>query len=276
MTKWPFLVVPMIFGALATAEAAVPASMPLLAHRAVYDLKLDSASGDKGPESARGRIVYDFSGSACEGYVSNFRQINEVTPHDADANLSDVSTQTFEGGNGKSYQFRVQSMMNEKAREKIDGSAEVTNDGSIKVKLRQPKPEDIDLGKNVLFPTAHISKIIEAAKAGQKTLSARVYDGSEPGRKMFDTLTVIGPATTSKPSEPAAQIPQLEGVRRWPVTISYFASGPGHDTPDYTLAFDLYENGVSRKLKLDYGSFILDGTLVKLNLLPKSAPCNQP
>ena len=43
-----------------------------------------------------------------------------------------------------------------------------------------------------------------------------------------------------------------------------------HAPPDYVLAFDLYENGVSGSLKLDYGSFALAAKLKKLDWLPES------
>ena len=34
------------------------------------------------------------------------------------------------------------------------------------------------------------------------------------------------------------------------------------------LSFDLYENGVSGTLKLDYGAFVLTAKLTKLEVLP--------
>jgi len=38
------------------------------------------------------------------------------------------------------------------------------------------------------------------------------------------------------------------------------------------MSFDLYENGVSGSLKLDYGSFALSAKLKKLDWLPEQ-PC---
>ena len=53
---------------------------------------------------------------------------------------------------------------------------------------------------------------------------------------------------------------------RWPVTISYFDKGKtdnsGEQTPAYTIGFELYENGISRALTLDYNDFVVDGKLV--------------
>ena len=48
----------------------------------------------------------------------------------------------------------------------------------------------------------------------------------------------------------------------------WFKPGRRDDTPIYTLGFDLYENGVSRALRLDYGDFSLKGEMTRLELLP--------
>jgi hypothetical protein len=56
------------------------------------------------------------------------------------------------------------------------------------------------------------------------------------------------------------------------VTISYFDAAKKDSAPEYVLSFDLYENGVSGSLKLDYGAFSLAAELTQLELLP-SAPC---
>jgi hypothetical protein len=53
--------------------------------------------------------------------------------------------------------------------------------------------------------------------------------------------------------------------------ISYFDEAATDSAPEYTLSFDLYENGVSGSLKLDYGSFALHARLRKLEILPTSA-----
>ena len=53
-------------------------AVELASHRAVYDLKLAQARGKRPVEAVRGRILYDFSGSACEGYALQFRQVSEI------------------------------------------------------------------------------------------------------------------------------------------------------------------------------------------------------
>ena len=90
---------------------------------------------------------------------------------------------------------------------------------------------------------------------------------------MFQTLAIIG-HEASAPTPDADAAPELAKVRRWPVTVSYFNQADRDGPPEYVLTFDLYENGVSGSLKLDYGGFALYAKLSKLEWL-KSAPCGK-
>jgi hypothetical protein len=89
---------------------------------------------------------------------------------------------------------------------------------------------------------------------------------------VFETLTVIGKqASTPTPETDFADV--LGKLRRWPVTVSYFDEAAKDAPPEYVLSFDLYENGVSGTLKLDYGTFALTGKLRKLEMLPTKSAC---
>ena len=66
----------------------------LAAHRAAYELSLADAgsSGPPGaqtPVAATGLIAYEFRGSACEGYASNFRQLTRVERQEGEPIASD-------------------------------------------------------------------------------------------------------------------------------------------------------------------------------------------
>jgi hypothetical protein len=119
--------------------------------------------------------------------------------------------------------------------------------------------------------------IIEAALEGKSLLELPVYDGSETGEKVFNTLTVIGREVSraDKPlNDAAAKIPALANLRRWPVTISYFdkTGSGGEQTPVYAIGFELFENGISRALSLDYGDFVISGEMSQLDVT-EAAPC---
>lgn len=257
----------------ASLEGAID-TIPLASHRAVYDLRLLKAVGTKSPTGARGRIAFDFSGSACDGYVQNFRQLTELQPAEGPTRISDMHSATFEDGNGKSFTFKMETTVDNEQSDQVDGRADRRSRGNVSVSLVKPKPEQIAFGRDVIFPTEHIKYILAAAKAGENTLEVRVYDGSDSGDKIYNTTTFIGQPIDTPVPEAAAQIPLLEHMRRWPVTISYFDDSRKDEAPNYTLSFDLYENGISRALRLDYGDFVLAGELTSLQVLP-TPPCTK-
>ena len=124
-------------------------------------------------------------------------------------------------------------------------------------------------------------RIIVAAREGKSILEFPVYDGSETGEKLYNTLTVIGrPIAPGEkpPQDAAAKIPELAKLTRWPVTISYFdrkdekAEHTGEQTPVYSISFELYENGISRALILDYTDFTITGEMTSLEM-KKEKPC---
>ncbi len=255
--------------------AAVQASIdaiPLASHRAVYDLTLFKAVGSKSPTEARGRIAFDFTGSPCEGYVQNFRQLTELQPAEGPTRISDMRSATFEDGSGKSFAFKTETKIDDDQSDEVDGRAQRVPEGAVSVDLVKPKQTKLALDRDVIFPTEHLKYILAAAKAGENSLEVKVYDGSDPGDKIYETTTFIGHAIDAPAEDPAVHIPALEHMRRWPVTISYFDVGRKDEAPNYTLSFQLYENGISRALRLDYGDFVLAGEMKSLELLP-TPPC---
>src|SRR5207302_6988245 len=105
----------------------------------------------------------------------------------------------------------------------------------------------------------------DAAREEKSLLELPVYDGSDKGEKVYNTLTVIGRGIAAQehpPSDAAADQPSLAGLRRWPVTVSYFdrAGSKSDQPPVYAITFELYENGISRALMLDYNDFAISGS----------------
>lgn len=261
--------------ALAAPLAPASAQPQLAPHRAVYDLTLSNGSGSKAPASARGRIAFDFNGSSCDGYVQNFRQITELQPAEGPPRLSDMRSATFEAGDGKDFRFRIETKLDNVKAEDIDGKANKKSEKALAVDLAKPKHSKLDLDGSALFPTEHLRHILAAAQSGEQILEAKVFDGSGDGEKVFDTMTVVGKPMSGSVKEKAAQIKPLEELRRWPVSISYFETGKRDEQPVYVLSFDLYENGISRALKLDYGDFALTGEMTELSIHPASTTCKK-
>ncbi len=251
------------------AHALTPA-VELASHRAVYELTLAPSRGSSSTVSARGRILYDFTGNACDGYKLEFRQVSELDNGEGKVTLSDLRSNTWEDGAAKNFHFQSQNYMNERLIDQVDGQA-VRETGDIAVALTKPKDAKLNLDRSIVFPTEHVRRIIEAARAGKTILEFPVYDGSEKGEKIYNTLTVIGrmiPPTERVPTDAAAGQQALAGLGRWPVTVSYFdrAANTGEQTPVYAITFELYENGISRALLLDYNDFAISGELKSLEI----------
>jgi hypothetical protein len=258
---------------------SAPADGVLLApHRAMYDLKLARTNGNRGISGIQGRILYDFSGSACEGYELKFRQVSELDSMEADDALSDLSSTTWEDGQAKKFRFNSENKINQKSTETVTGRAERRND-AVAVALQKPSEKAFKIPMQAVFPTEHMRRIIAAGRAGKKVLDLVVYDGSDTGEKLYNTLTIIGnpiaPGDKS-PSDAAAKA-ELAKLVRWPVTVSYFdrkeeSDRSGEQTAAYSITFELYENGISRALLLNYSDFSISGDLTSLELR-KAKPC---
>jgi len=266
---WTALAVGLLGASAASADAVA-----LAGHRAGYEISLGGVNTDHranadAPISASGLIAYEFRGSSCEGYTSNFRQLTELQRAEGGTVASDINAVSFEDAQAKSLRFEITTQSGEESQPGVSGSAERADDGAIGVDLVKPGKEKVALGQNVLFPTQHIEQIIATAHGGGRVLEARVFDGSDTGKKVYSTLAIIG-LERKGASDDSQVAPKLADVPRWPVTISYFNEANRDAPPDYTMTFDLYENGVSGSLKLDYGGFALAAKLKKLDWLPES------
>jgi hypothetical protein len=277
------LVLPALALALVAGEspaAPVGDKVVLAPHRAVYDLKLSKTHGSRSIEAVRGRILYDFTGNSCDGYALQFRQVSELDSGEGKAALSDLRSTTWEDAAAKTFRFNSENLVNEQQTDAVDGHAE-RNGQAVAVSLSKPKEKRFTEPVDAVFPTEHMRRIIVAAREGKSILEFPVYDGSESGEKLYNTLTVIGraiPAGAKTPDDAGAKIPAMGKLARWPVTISYFerqsekAEQTGEQTPVYSIGFELYENGISRALTLDYPDFTISGKMTSLEM-KQEKPC---
>lgn len=274
------LAVPLVGGTLAGHAHALAAKEPgkLVAHRAIYEMTLDDARTASGITGIDGRMVFEFTGSECDGYSLNMRMVTQMTDSQGQTNLTDLRSSTWEQGDGQKFRFQSAQYLNDKLGDVTMGRAvrESPNE-AIKVKLSQPSRAELNLSGQVLFPTQHSLALINTARSGQSLFQARIYDGSEKGRKVYDTTAFIGrkveAGADADKLEPAAKEKGLYQLASWPVSIGYFEPKGGDLTPSYQIDFRLYENGVSRELLIDYGDFSIHGTLTALEYL-KPAECH--
>lgn len=242
----------------------------LMPHRAVYDLELDGSSESSGIESMYGRMVYEFNGSPCEGYTVGFRFVTQLETGRT-TRLTDQQTTTYEDLEEQTFRFLTKSYVNQKLDMEVRGSAYAQPDAT-EVKLQDPKEDDLTLVP-AQFPTAQMISLIEKAKQGERFFQSRLFDGSDEGRKVMLTTSVVGPARVSQEGAAELQVTgELGKLPTWPVTIAYFDESENNDgTPVYRISFKLYENGITRDLTMDYGEFALKGTLADLEIFDQDS-----
>lgn len=259
-----------IFIQMGSATAGPEAALSLLPHRAVYDLKLKDVSDRSGIEGMFGRMVYEFTGSACTGFTTNFRFVTKIDTGE-EQRVTDQQTTTFENLHSGEFRFDTKSFTDEKLDKQVAGTASDVKEG-VKVDLAKPEKREVQL-TSAEFPTEHMLQVIDHAKQGKRFFEARVFDGSEDGDQSLLTTTVVGAQQTPKADDVEAKtIGEFATKPYWPVTIAYYNDDAQADaTPVYRMSFKLYDNGITRDLTMDYGDFVLSGTLSKLEMLKPAA-----
>lgn len=258
---------------------AAKEQVKLMPHRAIYEVALDDARSASGITGIDGRMVFEFSGSECDGYTLNMRMVTQMTDSQGQTNLTDLRSSTWEQGNGQKFRFQSAQYLNDKLGDVTMGRATRNlPDTAVQVKLSQPSHAELNLSGKVLFPTQHSLALMNAALGGEGVLQAQIYDGSEKGQKVYETTAFIGKpvaAGAEDKIETPAKEKGLAELVSWPVSIGYFESKGGDLTPSYQIDFRLYANGVSRELLIDYGDFTVHGTLTSLEYL-KRGECRTP
>ena len=234
----------------------------LAAHRAVYDVKLKEASDRSGIDGMNGRIVYEFRGSSCDGYTTNFRFVTRLSAR-GEVNLTDQRTSTFEDAAGENFRFVTKTYVNENEDKSIEGSATV-QDGAVIVDLKQPEPLELDLNP-AMFPTTHVLDMLDRARAGETFYEQQIFDGSDGADRVLTTTVVIGPQKDDPTRDAGEEALKDEPYRN--ISVAYFDEvNDPEGLPEYSIAFKLHENGISRDLEMDYGDFVLTGEMTDLEL----------
>ncbi len=268
-----------VLGALNAAYGATAAGQ-LVPHRAIYEMRLGTAGTSSGITSLTGRMVFEFRGSRCEGYTQSMRLVTKVTSQSGGASISDLRTSSWEEGTGKKFRFNATTLRDSKISEVSSGNAVVNRDRTLAIDLIKPKKNRLSIEGPVMFPVQHTIALLSAARSGKRILQAKVYDGSENGKKIYATTSVLG--NRIAPGEKSASQDDDAGqglgkLNSWPVSISYFEADDkkNEGLPIYQMSFRFFENGVTRDLKIDYGNFSIDGTLARVEYFDEPA-CGAP
>ena len=247
---------------LLCAAVAPARATDLAAHRAVYDLKLDT-SKDSSVTAAIGRMDYEML-DVCDGWATRQRLAMTITNTDGQniQMLSDYTT--YESKNGLKLRFRMRQTTDEAVTSDIQGDASLAPDGGTgEAHYTLPQQTDEALPKGTLFPTMHTARLLAAAESGRKFLALPLFDGtSEKGAQ--HSFIFINNWHGASPDKwpPLARLPSGR------FHISFFDRAPSAITPDYEVSMRYWANGVADNLVMDFGDFVMDGKLKEFHLVP--------
>lgn len=270
------LAAPGATGGKAWAIEALAAHPSMLSHRAIYTISLAPGRNRGQVSNVDGRMVTQWQ-EVCEGLISEQRIVTEMLDEAGEQSMSDISATSWESLDGQNFRFSMRQRLDNKLVAEYEGVADFQSAlGSGKAKLRKPEEKEVTLPPGVLFPSAYMQALLDAARRGEKNISRQVFDGTSES-DYYVVVSSIGAGTTvdaarqadpgSKPAEPHKSVQKaISGLTWWPVQVSYYALDSNEGLPEFEMAFKLYDNGVSADLTLDYGAFALLASLQRLEV----------
>ena len=264
-------------GEPAMARPITAEQIVLAPHRAIYDFDLKRTAAGSGVSDMKARMVYELTGSACEGFTQKMRFVTQSSTSDGSLSVNDIRSTSWEEGSGLNFRFNSSHIRDEQPTEATVGDAARAAE-EIKIELTKPQKKKTAIAASALFPIQHSREMLAAAQREETVLQANLYDGSAKGEKVYVTTAVIGreraPGTANNLPE-VEHTEKLKSLRSWRVALSYFepSSRLEDAVPSHELAFLMFENGIVRDLTLDYGDFALRGDLKSLTIFdpPKCA-----
>ena len=249
--------------AFALAGAAPAGAAVLAGHRAVYALTLDTAkSADV--VAAKGTMHYEVQ-DACDGWATNQRLEMTITNRDGQ-NVQMVSDYvTWESRDGHRFRFHMKQTTDEAVTSQTDGEA-TTGPAGGEVHYTMPAETTVKLPPGTLLPMAHTAAIIDAAEAGKRFIGLPLFDGTSEkgGQDTFITVVDTKPAGAE-----GKRWPDLLKLPSVDVHVAFFDRKPDAMMPDYEVGMRYWVNGVGDHMRMDFGSFVMDGLMTEFHLLPK-------
>jgi EipB-like len=261
------LIGPGLFPGLACAAPAQPAgrpAVPLAAHRALYELTLDSARGGRQIAAARGTMGYEVV-DVCDGWATRQRLRMTITNSEGQDTDMDSDYATWEAKDGLKFRFHMVQKTDSAVTNQTDGNARLTRTGGTgEAQYRLPKEAKLDLPVGTLFPMMHTAAIINSAREGKKFLALPLFDGTDEDGYEYSSIAIVdwkAPFATDHPI-----LTPLASTR---VRVAFFDHVTDGPMPTYEVAMRYWENGVAGAMLMDFGDFVMSGKLKELTPLPR-------
>lgn len=251
-----------VLGWAGHAEAA-----NLISYRALYDVRLVEAKRGAGISAASGNIAYGVQ-KTCDGWLVNQTGTMVLQTGAGDNVPQALNFSSWESTDGTSYRFSVLGADDGAAADgTILGGASMTSmQSGGQAQFSKPAPLRFALPKGTLFPMQHTRYILQQAADGQTQFENSVFEGTDvEGAKLL--VTFVSPQSDGA-VQVAKRFSQAQVNRPgWNFRLAYFDPGSRTGVPLYEIEADYLDNGVPLRWMLDYGDFVIEMALSKLEVL---------
>ena len=191
----------------------------------------------------------------------------------ADGSLNKTVTDyiTWESKDGKTFTFTLREKDND-GKLTVDDAGAATHAGKAgagTIVYSTPADTTLAMPAGTLFPMAHTQALIDAGRAEKKFISVPLFDGTSSDGAQHTFVAILG-QHAAQPSDFAA----LKGLPSTDVDIAFYERKNDDETPDFRSQMRYYDNGVAANIILDFGDFIMKGSLKSLSVPSNS--CGNP
>ena len=244
----------------------------LATHRAIYDLELLRGGGGADFTNVSGKMYLDWN-DVCDGWTMTQHVRLFFSNASGPIMRNDFSFSSWESRTGKNFRYSMLSKTNGEVNEKIEGEAYIDPvTGMGKATFTKPNKSEMKLPVGTIFPTEHMFDTVKHAREGGQVLTRHVFSGTGDD-SLNEVSAFISAGRTVFPYNGKAGESEEDGAWRenlghWAISMGYFPFGGEDSRPEFEIHFEMFENGVSPLMDLDYGTFAIRGTMKHVEFYP--------
>jgi hypothetical protein len=255
-----------LVAAIAGGPAALAGEVVVLPHRAAYDLRL-APGGARDFADVAGELAFEWADS-CDGWSVTQRSRMIFEYRTGQVLELGWSLTSWEAKDGRSYRFQLRNYENGEVVEEFRGEAALDETGAGFADYSKPERLQLELPAGTMLPTVHSLALIAAARAGNDSMWAMLFDGTSE-QNVYEVNALILPRSADLPPPDSIDPALLEGLAAWRVDLAFYDHGSQESEPTHEQTVWLWENGIVDRMTLDYGDFEILGTLNRFELLPE-------
>jgi hypothetical protein len=201
----------------------------------------------------------------CSGWGTTQHMTLLIRNADGSLNKTVTDYMTWESKDSKTLTFTLQER-DDDGKLTIDDAGTATHngaDGTGSIAYTTPKGRIINLPPGTLFPMAHTAALLAAGTAGKKFISVPLFDGTTDEGAQSTFVAILG---HNGPAQ--NQFPDLAKLASTDVDIAFYDRKNKDENPNFRSQMRYYEDGVATGILLDFGDFVMRGTLEKLTIPP--------